>query len=77
MQGTGASSSGLTIEERTRSLVLPITDEAEGLVPRERSEEQYPEDEVLADADSVPSTIDYTEILQLILLLLMTTLGVS
>ena len=35
-QGTGASFSGLTFEERARSLQLPTMDETEGSVPRER-----------------------------------------
>ena len=46
-------------EERARSLLLPTTDEIEDSVPRERSKEQDPEDEGLADADSIPSTLDY------------------
>ena len=49
-------------------MLLPTTDETEGSVPRERSEEQYQEDEGKLDADSLPSTIDYPEIRQLILL---------
>ena len=48
-------------EGRARSLLLPTTDETEGSVPRERSEEQDPEDEGQVDADSVPSTIVYPE----------------
>ncbi len=60
-QGTGASSSGLTPEERARSLLLPTTDEVEDSAPRERSQGQDPEDEGQADADSVSSTIDYPE----------------
>ena len=56
-----SSSSGLTPEERARSLLLPTTDETEGSVPRERSEGQILENEGQADADSVPSTIDYPE----------------
>ena len=40
---------------------MPTTDETEGSDPRERSEEQYREDEGPADADSIPSTIDYPE----------------
>ena len=48
-------------EARARSLLLPTTDETEGSVPRERSEEQDPEDEGSADADSIPSTIDCPE----------------
>ena len=54
---------------------MPTNDETEGSVPRERSEEQDPEDEGLVDVDSNPSTIDYPEILQLSLLFLITTLG--
>jgi hypothetical protein len=77
MQGRGASSSGLTPEERARSLLLPTTDETEGSVPRERSEEQDPEYEGPADADSVPSTIDYPENPSVDFDVLMTTLGVS
>ena len=73
--GTGASSSGLTHEERARSFLLPTTDEAEGSVSCEWSEEQDPEDEGPADADSVPSILTIQKILRLILLLLMTTFG--
>ena len=60
-KGTGASSSGLSLEERARSLLLPTTDEAEGPVPRERSEAQGQGDGAQDDDDSVPSTIDYPE----------------
>ena len=59
-RGTGASSSGLTLAERVRSLLfLTTTDEVEDSVPRERSQGQDPEDEGQADVDSVPSTIAY------------------
>ena len=59
-QGTGASSSGLTPEERARSLLLPTPDETEG-VPRGRSESQVQGDEGQCDTSSVPSTIEYPE----------------
>ena len=59
-KGTGASSSGLTPEERARSLLLPTSDETEG-VPRERSESQDQGDEGQCDTSSVPSTIEYPE----------------
>ena len=42
-------------------MLLPTSEEAEGSVPRERSDEQYPEDEGPAGVDSVPSSIDYPE----------------
>ena len=67
----------MTLEERARSLLLPTTDETEGSVSRERSEEQDPEDEGLADVDSVPSTIDYPDNPSVDLVALMATLGVS
>ena len=54
--GTGASSSGLTPEERAGSLLLPTSDETEG-VPRERSESQDQGDQGQRDTSSVPSTI--------------------
>jgi hypothetical protein len=41
----------LSPEERARSLLLLTTDEIEGSVPRERSEEQDPEDEGQVDGD--------------------------
>ena len=46
-------------EERARSLLLPTTDEAEGSVPRERSEAQYTGEDGQGDDDSVPSTVEY------------------
>jgi hypothetical protein len=46
----------LTPEERARSLLLPTSDETEG-VPRERSESQDQGDEGQGDTSSVPSTI--------------------
>ena len=58
-RGTGAFSAGLAIEERARSLLVYTTDEVEDSVPRERSHGQYPEYEGQADADSVPTTLDY------------------
>ena len=45
---------------------LPTTDEVEDSVPRERSQGPEPEDDGSVDADSVPSTIEYPEILRLI-----------
>jgi hypothetical protein len=66
-KGTGASSSGMSPEERARSLLLPTTDEAEGSVLRERSEEQDPGGDGQGDDDSVPSAIEYLENPQLIL----------
>ena len=52
-KGTGASSSGMSPEERARSLLLPTTDEAECSVPRERSEAQDQGDGGQGDDDSV------------------------
>ena len=60
MKGTGASSSGLTPEERARSLLLPTTDETEG-VPRERADSQDQGDEGQGDGSSVPSTVEYPD----------------
>ena len=60
-KGIGASSSGLSPEERARSLLLPTIDEAKGSVPRERSEGQDPGEEGQGDEDSIPSTIEYPE----------------
>ena len=41
-QETGASYSGMTLEERVRSLLLPTTDETTEDVPRERVPEADP-----------------------------------
>ena len=41
--------------------MLPITDEVEDSVPRERSQEQDPEYEGKADVGSIPSAIDYPD----------------
>ena len=60
VQGTGASSSGLTPEERARSLLLPTTDETEG-VPRERADSQDQGDEGQGDSSSVPSIVEYPD----------------
>jgi hypothetical protein len=60
VKGTGASSSGLTLEERARSLLLPTTDETEG-VPCERADSQYQGDEGQGDSSSVPSTVEYPD----------------
>ena len=60
VKGTGASSSGLTPEERARSRLLPTTDETEG-VPRERADSQYQGDEGQGDSSSVPSTVEYLD----------------
>ena len=60
MKGTGASSSGLTPEERARSFLLPTTDETEG-VPRERAHSQDQGDEQQGDNSSVPSTVEYPD----------------
>ena len=59
-KGTRASSSRLTPEERARSLLLPTSDETEG-VPRERSHSQDQGDAGQGDTSSVPSTIEYPE----------------
>ena len=67
----------MSLAERARSLLLPTTDEIEGSVPCERSEEQDPEDEGQVDADSIPSTIDYPENPSADLVVLMIMLGVS
>ena len=50
----------MTPEERARSLLLPTSDETEG-VPRERSESQDQGDEGQCDTSSAPSTIEYPE----------------
>ena len=60
MKGTGASSSGLTLEERARSVLMPTTDETEG-VPRERADSQDQGDEGQGDNSSVLSTVDYPD----------------
>ena len=65
-QGIGASSSRLTPEEHARSLILHTTDEVEDSVPHERPRGPEPEYDGSADADSVPSTIEYPEIIWLI-----------
>ena len=57
---TGASSSGLTPEGRARSLLLPTSDETEG-VPRERADSQDQGDEGQGDNSSVPSTVEYPD----------------
>jgi hypothetical protein len=59
-KGTGASSSGLTPEERARSLLLPTTDETEG-VPRDRADSQYQGDEGQGDSSSVLSAVEYPD----------------
>ena len=46
--------------------LVPTTDEVEDSVPRERSQGPEPEYNGSADADSVPSTIEYPEIIRLI-----------
>ena len=51
-------SSGLTPEERARSLLLPTTDQTEG-VPRERADSQEQGDEGQGDSSSVSSTVEY------------------
>ena len=60
VQGTGASSSGLTPEERARSLLLHTTDETEGVL-RERADSQDQGDEGQGDSSSVPSTVEYPD----------------
>ena len=52
-KGTGASSSGMSPDERARSLLVPTTDEAEGSVPRERLETQDQGDGGQGDYDTV------------------------
>ena len=50
----------MTPEERARSLLLPTTDETEG-VPRERADSQDQGDEGQGDSSSVPSTVEYPD----------------
>lgn len=56
-----SASSGLTPEERDRSLLLPTTDEAASSVPRERA--RGPETEYVDsdETDTISSTIEYLE----------------
>ena len=51
----------MTPEERARSLLLPTSDETEGVVPRGRSESQDQGDDGQGDTASVPSTVEYPE----------------
>jgi len=60
-KGIGASSSGMSLEERARSLLLPTTDEKKGSAPRERSEAQDQGDTGQGDDNTVPSTTAYPE----------------
>ena len=50
----------MTLEERARSLLLPTSDETEG-VPRERAESQDQGDEGQGDNSSVLATVEYPD----------------
>ena len=54
--GIGASSSGMTSEERARSQLLPTTGETENAVPRERAPEADQAEKESAGIYTVPST---------------------
>ena len=76
-QGTGASSSGLTPEERARSMTLPTTDEAEDSVPLRRSQGPDPEYDGSADTGQFRQLLGIQKILWLNLSFWTTVRGVS
>ena len=51
----------MTVEERARSLLLPLSDGTVESVPRERAPDAEPDDAGSVGTDTVPSTMAYPE----------------